>query len=114
MKLARGKASPGWKRIAPDRAKCVARFPETRQLDRVMSEKLPESELNEIVEAVSRFPGGARIREIAGTLAKPVPARSLQRRFESLVAQGRLLLEGRGRASRYRLAPGAKPAESAE
>jgi hypothetical protein len=79
-----------------------------------MSHHFPEAKLDAITEAVGRFPDGARISEIARVLPIPIPARSLLRMLEVLVAQGRLLFEGRGRASRYRLPAGAKRAESTD
>lgn len=79
-----------------------------------MPRQFSESELDAIVEAVRRFPDGARISDIAGILQKVLPYRSLQRRLESLVEQKRLTLEGWGRGSRYRPAQIATPVSPAE
>jgi hypothetical protein len=68
-----------------------------------MPKRISPNELNVIVEAVATFPGGAGIEEIQRALEEKVPRRTLQRRLALLVEQKRLIVEGRARASRYRL-----------
>jgi len=80
----------------------------------LMPKQFSEPELDAIVEAVRRFPDGARLSDLAGLLPKKLPYRSLQRRLASLVSQKRLLLEGWGRGSRYRLPQSGKIAAPVE
>ncbi len=79
-----------------------------------MPKQFSEPELEAIVEAAGRFPDGARISDIVGILPQKLPYRSLQRRLESLVSQKRLLLEGWGRGSRYRLPQFTQPVAPVE
>jgi Fic family protein len=59
-------------------------------------------DLAAVVNFVQQSADGARSGEIAKAL-KEVPQRTLQRRLKSLVEEGRLTQEGKGRAARYRL-----------
>ena len=68
-----------------------------------MPRRIPQDELNAVLEAAARFPEGASVEEIDGVLKEKLPRRTLQRRLAWLVKQGRLIIEGRGRGSRYRL-----------
>ena len=68
-----------------------------------MHKLIPSNELDAILSAAAQFPGGGSIEDIAGALPITLPHRTLQRRLASLVADQRLIAEGRGRASRYRL-----------
>ena len=68
-----------------------------------MPKQVAQEDLNRIIEAVAAFPEGAGIDEINGQLGDKVPRRTLQRRLASLVQERRLIVEGRARASRYRL-----------
>jgi len=70
-----------------------------------MPKKVAQAELDAIFQAVARFPEGASIEEISGVLEISLPRRTLQRRLARLVNQARLIIEGRGRGSRYRLLP---------
>lgn len=63
-------------------------------------------ELETVLAAAARFREGGTREDIAAALKHKVARRTLQRRLTWLVAQQRLAVEGRGRASRYRL-PGA-------
>ena len=74
-----------------------------------MPKQISGNELDAVLTAVAQFPGGGPIEEIRGALALALPHRTLQRRLARLVAEKRLIAEGRGRASRYRL-----PAATAE
>ena len=68
-----------------------------------MARHIPEEELDAIVSAVERLKTAASIEEIAAALKIELPRRTLQRRVATLVEQGRLVREGRARASRYHL-----------
>ena len=69
-----------------------------------MPKQIPGNELDAVLSAVAHFPGGGSIEEIRGALTVlTLPQRTLQRRLAWLVAEKRLIAEGRGRASRYRL-----------
>jgi fido (protein-threonine AMPylation protein) len=67
-----------------------------------MARQVPEEELDAIVQAVAKSESAASIDDIAAVLPS-LPRRTLQRRVASLVEQGRLVQEGRARASRYRV-----------
>jgi len=71
-----------------------------------MPKRIPQNELDAVQEVVARFPEGVAIEEISGELAIKMPRRTLQRRMALLVEQKRLTVEGRGRASRYKLCSG--------
>lgn len=74
-----------------------------------MPKQIPRNELDAVLSAAAQFPGGGSIEDITGVLPVTLPHRTLQRRLAWLVAEKRLIAEGRGRASRYRL-----PAVTAE
>ncbi len=67
-----------------------------------MPKLISQKDLNDTLEAVGRSPTGA-IEEIGTALKEKLPRRTLQRRVALLVKQERLVVEGQGRASRYRL-----------
>lgn len=71
-----------------------------------MPKRISQNGLGKILRAVAHFPEGAGIGEISGALGDAVPRRTLQRHLALLVEQNRLTVEGRGRASRYRLSEG--------
>jgi len=81
----------------------VARLQELRHNNFTMPKQISQKDLDSIVEAVSSFPNGGGIEEINSALEGRIPRRTLQRRLSLLVEQQRLIAEGRGRASRYRL-----------
>lgn len=68
-----------------------------------MPKRVSQAELDAIVEAVSRFPGGASVENITAVMEAAPSRRTLQRRLATLITQGRLLAEGRARSSRYRI-----------
>jgi len=70
-----------------------------------MPKRIPEQDLEAIVAAVGRRPGGVSAREIADDLGTGVPFRTLQYRLRYLVDNGRLAKEAEGRWTRYRLPP---------
>ena len=68
-----------------------------------MPKQIPGNELDAVLSAAAQFPGGGSIEGIRGALQLALPHRTLQRRLAWLVAEKRLIVEGRGRASRYRV-----------
>ncbi len=68
-----------------------------------MAQRIPETELDDILKIVGGYPGGASIEEIHSTLATPVPRRTLQYRLARLVEDNKLLAVGKARARRYQL-----------
>lgn len=78
-----------------------------------MPKQIPQNQLDALLQAVARFPEGASIEEVSGVLEAKLPHRTLQRRLALLVRQKRLTVEGRARASRYRLPAIAAVAEGA-
>ena len=74
-----------------------------------MPKQVAEAEFEAIVNAVRRLADGGSVRRIGEALGETMPRRTLQRRLAALVAQGRLVREGRGPSALYRL-PVAQPA----
>ena len=68
-----------------------------------MPKVIPKSELDTIYDIVGELPAGASVEDIRCKLNTETSRRTLQRRLALLVEQGRLVLEGRGRGSHYRL-----------
>lgn len=68
-----------------------------------MPKRVPQAELDAVLQVVIRFPQGASIEDIDGAIQAKVARRTLQRRLALLVEQKRLIIEGRSRGSRYRL-----------
>lgn len=68
-----------------------------------MPKRVPQAELDAVLQVVVRFPEGASIEDIDGAIQAKVPRRTLQRRLALLIEQKRLIIEGRSRGSRYRL-----------
>ena len=58
-----------------------------------------------MLDAITAFPAGACVEQLSSALAGRFSHRTLQRRLALLVSERRLICEGRGRATRYRLAP---------
>lgn len=67
-----------------------------------MPKQIPQTELDAILEIVSRYPQGVPLGEIIGALTVPIPRRNVQHRLTFLVKQGLLLADGRARARLYR------------
>jgi hypothetical protein len=80
----------------------MAQYRISRHNENSMPKQVPQSELDNLMQAVGRFPDGGSIEEISGALGHKLPRRTLQRRLALLVEQKRLTVEGRGRGSRYR------------
>ena len=68
-----------------------------------MPKQIASTELEDLIEVVGEFPEGASTDEIAHAPGIDLSRRTLQRRLAALVESERLILEGRGRGSRYRL-----------
>lgn len=68
-----------------------------------MPKKIPEQELKAITAIVAAHPNGVQVKTIRDELVFVLPPRMLQRRLALLIKQKRLIVEGRGRGSRYRL-----------
>ena len=62
----------------------------------------PHPELSAIEALEAASPSGASVAEILGTLKPPLARRTLQRRLQLHVAEGRLDVSGRGAGVRYR------------
>ena len=68
-----------------------------------MPKQVESSEFDVLIEILGRRPEGASIDDIARASEIDLSRRTLQRRLATLVKDGRLILEGRGRGSRYRI-----------
>ncbi len=68
-----------------------------------MPKRVSTAELDAVVEAVAKLPGGASVNEIANLSEITVPRRTLQRRLARLVKLQRLSMRGRGPGTRYQL-----------
>jgi len=68
-----------------------------------MAKRIPEEELKAIENAARGHPGGVTAQEIASALKADLPLRTLQYRLKYLVAAKRLIKEGEGRWTKYRL-----------
>lgn len=67
-----------------------------------MPKLISQDDLNAVLEAVARFPGGGAVDEISAVLEHALPRRTLQRRLAGLVSEGQISAAGHGRARRYR------------
>jgi Fic family protein len=74
----------------------------------------PEQELETIENIVQQHPDGIGAPEIAKALPKAIPERTLQYRLKLLVDNGRLIKEGEGRWTKYRMPEGQAPAVGLE
>ena len=77
----------------------MARIPITRQVK--VSDPNPANALDIVLDALSQFPGGAKIEQIEAALAASPTRRTLQRRLADLIRQQRIHTQGIGRATRY-------------
>ncbi len=68
-----------------------------------MPKIIPENELNAIIAIVTKHPSGVQVKTIRNGLEYVLPTRMLQRRLALLIKQKRLIVNGRGRGSRYSL-----------
>jgi len=62
-------------------------------------------ELDQIAELIARHPESIGIDGLFKKLGSRMPRRTLQRRLSILAKQGKILVEGEGRAIKYRLVP---------
>ncbi len=70
-----------------------------------MPKKISEQELESIVAIVAAHTEEVPVKAIRDGLEFELPPRMLQRRLALLVEQKRLIVEGRGRGSRYKVSP---------
>lgn len=70
-----------------------------------MPKQIPEGEIEKIMDVIGQFPAGGSIEDISRALETKLSRRTLQRRLAMLVSSKRLIAEGHGRATRYRIAP---------
>lgn len=68
-----------------------------------MPKQIPDKEFQAIIEIISRSTDGASVEDIESNLDKKLPRRTLQHRLARLIEQKKLVRQGKGRASRYRL-----------
>lgn len=66
-----------------------------------MPRPIPESELEDILRVMARFPHGIGIEQVESSLSVTLPRRTLQRRLAWLVAAGRVRMVGLRRGARY-------------
>jgi hypothetical protein len=66
--------------------------------------KIPEAELDHMLEVIAQFPDGASLEDISSKLTFSLARRTLQYRLSSLVKAGRIILKGNTRAGVYILA----------
>lgn len=67
-----------------------------------MPKRIPENELDAIVEVIAAQPGAVSVSAILAGLPDELEKRTLQRRLALLVEQKRLIAEGEGKGRRYR------------
>ena len=68
-----------------------------------MANRIPQSGMAEIENAVRGYPPSVSAPEILRALPAPIAKRTLQYRLKHLVTRNRLIMEGAGRWARYRL-----------
>lgn len=66
-----------------------------------MPKIIPKSELEILERVVSRYPAGVRLDELLKTDEITLSRRTLQRRLNLLIKEGRLTISGKGAGSRY-------------
>jgi len=72
-----------------------------------MPKQIPQATLDALLTAVSHFPEGASLDDILNDEETNLPRRTLQRHLAFLVSQQRLVVEGKTKNRRYRVAPSA-------
>lgn len=72
-----------------------------------MPKRLPIAQLDAVVMIIGQFPEGASLDDITRAMPTAPPRRTLQRWLATLVAEARLTLEGKARATRYHTIPAA-------
>ena len=81
----------------------MAQLPVLCHQSQGMPKRIASTELDALIEVIGGLPEGASIDDIARAPEIDLSRRTLQRRLATLVKGGRLILEGRGRGSRYRI-----------
>lgn len=76
-----------------------------------MAKPIPTAQLDAIERVVRAHPDGVSAAEIAAALPAKSPSRTLQSQLSRLVRDGRLVVDGAGKATRYRSAGGQDEAE---
>ena len=71
-----------------------------------MARRIPEKDLQAIIDVVTGHRGGLSAQQLHEELGKTVNMRTLQYRLKHLVENGRLVREGKARATRYRILTG--------
>ncbi len=71
-----------------------------------MAKPIPTAQLEAIERVVRAHPDGVSAAEIAAALPKKSASRTLQSQLSRLVRDGRLVVEGAGKGTRYRSAGG--------
>ena len=83
----------------------MARCAPSRHIKNKMPKRIPEAELEAIVRTVGLMSEGGSVNRIRDALRAPSSKRTLQRRLTALVRQGRLVRDGHGPGTRYRIPP---------
>lgn len=68
-----------------------------------MPKQISQAEFEVLLEIISRFPDGASTDKIVAAVPGDLSRRTLLRRLNDLLADGRLVKVGKGRATRYRV-----------
>lgn len=68
-----------------------------------MPKRIPEQELGAIAAIVASYPDGVQVGAIRDALEFELPPRMLQRRLGLLAEQGKIVVSGTGKGTRYRL-----------
>lgn len=70
-----------------------------------MPKVVSTQELDRIIDLIAQYPNGIGLEGLIQEFGAQLPRRTLQRRLATLLAQQRVVSEGVGRATRYRIAP---------
>ena len=68
-----------------------------------MPKQVSQAEYDALLEIISRFPDSALTDEIVEAMPDGLSRRTLLRRLNTLLEEGRLVRVGKGRATRYRV-----------
>ena len=79
-----------------------------------MARRIPEKDLQAIIDVVTGHRGGLSAQQLHEELGKTVNMRTLQYRLKHLVENGRLVREGKARATRYRIPTGEETSGAVE
>jgi Fic family protein len=70
--------------------------------NKLMPKQISKSEYDALLELIREFPDGAMMDEIIASVPEKLSRRTVLRRLNDLLEQGRLRRSGKGRATRYR------------